>query len=110
MYGIKWDKANSVVDSNLYWHAGEDVDFNGLGLKEWQSETGKDLHSVIADPGIRTGDYHPTNRKALRKIGFEQFDWSEVGVYGDAGWLDLARYSSDRAALYDSTVERYLRQ
>lgn len=110
MHGHNWETVNFKADNNVYWHTGGEVSFNGLSLAEWRAATGKDVHSIVADPGI--GDFSGgvpviSNRKLLRKIGFVVPDWSVCGVYGDASWSSLAAFDPARAALFDETVANY---
>lgn len=111
MYGINWDKAHSDVNSNLYWHEGGEVSFNGLSLEEWRESAGKDQNSVIADPefgDIAGKDFHIADNDALEAIGFKTFDYSQAGVYGDEAWKALAAPDKSRESLYDAAVKRYL--
>lgn len=110
MYGINWEKPRADVRSNLYWHEGGEVSFNGLSIEEWQKTYDKDIDSIIADPLFKdaaNGDYTPTNKEALDKIGFQLFDFSEAGVYGEQTWKELSRYDASRAELFTRTVEYY---
>ena len=110
MYGINWDKVNFQSDKNIYWRTdGEIPSWNGLSLAEWQKQTGKDLHSIIADPqlvDIAKGDFTPRNKKALKKIGFKVFDPMQAGVEGDEEWIRLAQQDPRKAKLYDEIVEK----
>jgi len=109
LYGMQWPTVHFDADKNLYWHP-ENFSFNGLSLKEWTKATGKDKHSVVANPGfadISKADFRMSNKSALRKIGFKAFDYNEAGVYGDAAWKELARFDADRAKLYDEVVSGY---
>ncbi len=66
-----WQTGNVTLDSNCYWNMNnEKVIFiqstgsyganpqNYLTLKEWQQKSGKDVHSIMQDPGF-------VNAKAL---------------------------------------------
>lgn len=58
-----------VADKNLYWHFGGEASFNGQSIGEWRKVTGKDMHSIIADPAfvnISSGDFHMQKKKALK--------------------------------------------
>lgn len=93
MYGINWKDVNFQADYNLYWNTAGEVTWNGQTLKEWQTATGKDMHSVLADPqfgNVAKGDFTLGNRKAIRRIHFTPFDYTEAGVYGDDAWKALA--------------------
>ena len=97
---LNWDKVNFKAEKNLYWHYGEDVKFGDLSLKEWQAATCKDSGSIIADPKMGK-DWIPTNKKALKKIGFKTFDPSQAGVYGSEEWKAKAKMDPERLAEYD---------
>lgn len=105
LYDINWKDANTKVEKNLYWHYGDDVRFGDLSLKEWQAATGKDAGSIIADPRIGK-DWIPTNRKALKKIGFKPFDPSQAGVYGDREWVEKAAFDPARIAEYEQRINK----
>ena len=100
LYHLNWDKVNSKVEKNIYWHYGDDVRFGELSLKEWQATTGKDAGSIISDPKIGK-DLMPKDKKALKKIGFKTFDPSQAGVYGSEEWKAKAAMDPERIAEYD---------
>lgn len=111
MFSHNWKGVKFEAYDNLYWNASGPVSFNGQTLAEWQSSTGKDKGSIVADPGfvnIGSGDFTMRNRKALRKIGFKAFDWTQAGVRGDAAWKAAARLDPIREAEFDSVVSKYL--
>lgn len=104
MWGKNWDKVHFVADKNLYWHFGGEASFNGQSIGEWRKATGKDLHSIIADPAfvnISSGDFRMQNKKALKRIGFKQFDWTQAGVSGSDEWENLAKFNPDKALSFD---------
>lgn len=104
MWGKNWDKVHFVAEKNLYWHFGGEASFNGQSIGEWRKATGKDLHSIIADPvfvNISSGDFRMQNKKALKRIGFKQFDWTQAGVSGSDEWENLAKYNPDKALSFD---------
>ena len=105
LYAQNWDKVNFKAEKNLYWHYGDDVLFRDLSLKEWQAATGKDDGSIIADPKIGK-DWIPTNKKALKKIGFKPFDPSKAGVYGSDEWIAKAEMDPARIAEYDKLFKK----
>lgn len=111
MYGIKWDTVNSITDRNCYWYEGDgELMFNSLTFPQWQKETGRDCHSVVADPRFRdpsNDDYTVTNKSMMRKIGFRPFDQTKAGVYGDDAWLNLSQLPSHITDEYDAVVEAY---
>lgn len=83
-----------VFRNNLYWREeGGEIDFQGLTLKERQ-ERGWDLGSIIADPKFVDPEHYDFRLRPgspALKIGFEPFDYTKAGVYGDPDWVKLAR-------------------
>ncbi|MEI2722492.1 MAG: right-handed parallel beta-helix repeat-containing protein [Verrucomicrobiota bacterium] len=88
-----WKDTNVLVASNLYWDmSGEPVKFAGLGLDDWQ-KFGQDAGSVIADPlfvNAAQSDFRLRDSSPAVKVGFNPFDVSIAGVYGDRVWRQLA--------------------
>lgn len=88
-----WDDGKVAIHHNLYWHAtGEPMDFRGMTFDEWQA-SGKGTGSVIADPLFvdpENGDFRLKENSPVSKIGFQPFDYSKAGVYGDAEWVAKA--------------------
>ncbi|MBM3494997.1 MAG: right-handed parallel beta-helix repeat-containing protein [Armatimonadetes bacterium] len=88
-----WTDPNVVSERNLFWRFGQPVLFAGKPLSEWQA-TGKEAGSLVADPlftDIRKGDLRLRPGSPVAKIGFQPFDPSRAGVYGDKAWVKLAR-------------------
>lgn len=124
LYGIHWDEANSRCEKNIYWNRSSAAPlgssggsrgvlalFNGKTLEEWTAATGKDSTSLVADPQFAdpyAGDFSMKNRRALKKIGFQPFDYTEAGVYGSPEWKSLAALPEARIALYEETVGAYI--
>ena len=104
-----WEKINMVSDHNSYWDTRtKDVRFAKLSFTEWQ-KSGKDLHSVIADPGFVNPakfDFHIKNKALLRKIGFNSFDYSQAGVFGTSDWKKTAAFDPATAQEFDRAVVR----
>jgi len=110
MYGMRWGQVKADCHDNLYWCYTGDVSFNGLDLEAWQKKTGWDAGSIVADPGFTdpsSFDFTIKDSTAARKIGFEAFDWTEAGVYGDEAWVKLAQTNPDMAARFAATVADY---
>ncbi|MCB1066272.1 MAG: right-handed parallel beta-helix repeat-containing protein [Verrucomicrobiae bacterium] len=88
-----WKDDKVKVDHNLYWQAaGKPFDFSGLTFEEWQA-SGKDAGSLIADPGFvdpANGDFHLRENSPALKVGFQPFDDTRAGVYGDPEWVKRA--------------------
>ena len=90
----QWKDTNFIMLRNLYWPvAGQAFDFAGFSFDEWK-QRGQDAGSVVADPGFADAvkrDFRlETTNAALKAIGFEPFDFTQAGVYGDAAWKTLA--------------------
>lgn len=107
--GINWDRANFESDYNVYWDTRlKDITIGKKTFKEWQ-KSGKDTHSVIADPGFinpQMYDFKLKKNSIALKMGFKPFDYSKAGVYGSSGWLELARLDPELARQFDEAVKR----
>lgn len=82
-YG-QWGDDNVRVRRNLYWNGGGTVD---LG------EADQSVESVVADPLFvdpDNDDFRIRDTSAVKRIGFQPFDHSKAGVYGDSEWIQLA--------------------
>ncbi len=112
MWGINWGSVNFKADENLYWNTKGDVTWNGVSHEEWTKETGKDAHSVIADPQFRDvegGDFTIGNQAAIDKIHFKPFDYSQAGVYGNEDWIKLAQPDPAMHTRYQAIVDRLMK-
>jgi hypothetical protein len=82
-------------DNNLYWRTDDtELLFMQDTFAEWQAR-GMDTHSLIADPqfvDLAKDDFRlkPTS-PAITKLGFQPFDTSQCGLYGDRAWTDLPK-------------------
>lgn len=89
-----WNDENVAIHHNLYWQAaGQPVDFAGKNLEQWQA-SGKGQGSLIADPRFvdpAHDDFRLQPGSPATKIGFQPFDSSRAGVYGDAAWVAKAK-------------------
>lgn len=107
--GIRWDQTNFYADSNAYWDArGREITVGGLDFGTWQSR-GKDIHSVITDPKFENParmDFRINNRKLVKNIGFQPFDYHKAGVYGDDQWKAAAEINPERALEFRQMVDR----
>lgn len=85
--------AKVILRNNLYWRAGgQPFDFSGHSWAQWQS-AGNDAGSLIADPlfvNPEQRDFRLRPGSPAARIGFQPFDFSQAGVYGDPKWKDLA--------------------
>jgi hypothetical protein len=92
-----WARAKHDSDSNLFWDTtrGPASQFEGMSLDEWR-ELGHDQHSLIADPKFVDAahfDFRLRPGSPASRIGFQPFDISPAGLYGDPAWESLpSRY------------------
>ena len=104
-----WHKFNLLADYNCYFQPGaKDIKFAGQSFPEWQ-KAGKDVHSIIADPMFVNPDgfdFHFKKLSVAKKINFKPFDYSRAGVYGDAEWVQLAKYDPSLEKKFDAVVNR----
>ncbi len=89
-----WKDIRINMDNNCYWNAaGQEVQFVGLTLDQWRQQKSHDQHSIIADPGFVDPaklDFRLKPGSPALKIGFEPFDYTKAGVYGDPAWIAKA--------------------
>jgi hypothetical protein len=89
-----WDKIRFAGGNNLFWQAGgKPVDFLGQTLADWQAK-GHEKGSQTADPKFvdpEHGDFHLAADSPAIAMGFNPFDYTQAGVYGDASWVQKAR-------------------
>jgi hypothetical protein len=89
-----WTKITLNMDNNCYWNtAGQPITFAGLSLDQWRQQQKHDEHSIVADPLFvdpQNHDFHLKPNSPALKIGFEPFDYTKAGVYGDAAWIAKA--------------------
>ncbi len=89
-----WTKITINMDNNCYWNtAGQPITFAGLLLDQWREQKGHDKNSIVADPGFidpKNHDFHLKPGSPALKLGFEPFDYTKAGVYGEVGWVAKA--------------------
>jgi hypothetical protein len=94
LWGGTGRQGNIESDRNLLWSAGgHPVNCFGMSLDEWR-QRGRDIHSVIADPGFidpTRDDFRFRDTRAAEQIGFKPFDTTTAGVRGHEAWKALAR-------------------
>ncbi len=102
-----WHKFNLLSDYNCYWDTrSKDIRFADKSFAEWQ-KSGKDVHSVIADPifvNPEDFDFHFKNLSIAMKIKFVPFDYSMAGVYGPDEWIKLSQLDTEIAANFDKRI------
>jgi Right handed beta helix region len=90
-----WADTNFRLDHNIYFETkGQPVTFAGQSLGDWQKRTGQDRHSQIADPLFVDAehlDFRLKPESPALALGFQPFDTSRAGVYGDPAWVNQAR-------------------
>ena len=122
LYSGPFDKAQVLLEKNLFWDAsdksvnfapvslrwqGEDVDAtiaalanaHQTDLQQWQGK-GKDAGSLVADPLFVDPTHYDFKLKAdspASQIGFVPFDFSKAGVYGEEAWIKQARGTASPA-------------
>ena len=102
-----WNKFNLLTDYNCYWDTRtKDIRFASQSFSDWQ-KSGKDVHSIIADPHFvnpSAFDFHFKILSVAKKIRFVQFDYSKAGVYGSEIWKKLAEFDPIVAREFDERV------
>ena len=84
-------------DNNIYWHTdGADaLRFYRRTFAEWQG-LGLDPHSRLADPQFVNAakhDFRLQSTSPAIALGFQPFDISQAGLYGDAAWVNEASHA-----------------
>lgn len=105
-----WAKIKIVMDSNIYWNTASDkYDFSGMTFHEWLKTTGHDKHSLITNPMFNNPekfDFEFQNTKTVQKIGFQPFDISKAGVYGDEKWKEKSHLPEQVIREFDEVVRK----
>jgi len=102
-----WEKGNITADSNCYWNMNsakcsfiESTQSYGgrpliiTTLNDWQKRSGKDLHSIMKNPGFvnaKEFNFTFTDKSEVESIGFKPFNTYQAGVYGEKQWIELAK-------------------
>lgn len=109
LFSGNWDKVKMSSDHNCFWNPDKkDFLFGKLLFGGWK-QSGKDQHSVIADPGFAdpaSFDFRMKNQAVAKKIGFKPFDYSRAGVYGPEEWKKLAAFDPEIATQFDEAVRQ----
>ena len=102
-----WHKFNLLSDNNCYWDTRTtDIRFADKSFSDWQ-KSGKDVHSIIADPlfiNPAEFNFHLKNLSVAKKIKFVPFDYSRAGVYGSAEWKKLSEFEPELSEKFDNIV------
>ncbi|MDP4222237.1 MAG: right-handed parallel beta-helix repeat-containing protein [Bacteroidota bacterium] len=109
LFSSNWHKFNLLTDNNIYWDIRtKDIKFGDLTFEGWK-KSGKDIHSIIADPGFFNPshfDFRFKNNSIARRIKFVPFDYSKAGVYGSDDWKKLAEFDPFLSAKFDDMVRK----
>jgi hypothetical protein len=110
LFANNWGKINLSSDKNCYWDTRTtDIRFDDKSFSEWQ-KSGKDIHSIIADPGFvnpENFDFRFKKTSVAKKIGFVPFDYSLAGVYGSDDWKKLAQFDEKLAEQFDRAIAKF---
>jgi parallel beta-helix repeat protein len=92
-----WSNDRLKVDmkSNIYWRTdGKDLGFAGKTWDQWRAMGRDKQGSIIADPKFvdpEKRDFRFASDEVIKQTGFQAFDYSQAGVYGDSAWVALAK-------------------
>ena len=102
-----WSEFNLLSDYNCYWDTrSKDIRFADKTFSDWK-KSGKDIHSIIADPlfvNPAAFDFHLKNLSVAKKIKFVPFDYSGAGVYGSDEWKKLAVFDPELVKEFNERV------
>jgi parallel beta-helix repeat protein len=108
-----WRRAQVNIDYNCYWDPRTRTpDFCGLTFDKWK-KLNRDVHSVIENPlfvNPAKFDFNFVNLSVVRKIGFEPFDYTKAGVYGEENWVNKARLAPKLLRQFDEVMLRNFRK
>lgn len=89
----RWEQIRHESRNNTYWDTrSEPIRFVGQSLEAWQAK-GHEQKSQIADPKFadpKAGDFRLAEDSPALKLGFQPFDASKAGVYGEPDWIRKA--------------------
>lgn len=102
-----WARINLQADKNCYWDPrSKNIQFKNQSFAEWQ-KAGKDVHSIIANPDFADPsafNFSIKNKAVVRRIGFNEFDYLQAGVYGSDAWKKLSDFDPATARCFDEAV------
>jgi hypothetical protein len=108
LFSSNWHKFNLLTDNNIYWDTRtRDIMFGDKTFAEWK-KSGKDNHSIIADPKFinpQDYDFRLKNKSVVKKTGFIPFDFSKAGVYGSEEWKKMAEFDPELARKFDGIMK-----
>jgi hypothetical protein len=88
------DNRRFSFNRNVYWDAsGRPLEFLGMTFDQWQA-LGQDPDSVIADPLFADPehlDFRLKPNSPALQLGFQPFDPTQAGLYGDPEWVAIAQ-------------------
>ncbi|MBN8851511.1 MAG: right-handed parallel beta-helix repeat-containing protein [Sphingobacteriales bacterium] len=112
-----WKQGDVLLDSNCYWNmnnaacgfpiTGNDGKTRIGTFREWQQVSGKDGHSILADPEFvdaKNRNFKLKNNSAANRVGFKPFDYTKAGVYGDGSWKAKAKLAPEIVAAFNKSV------
>jgi hypothetical protein len=95
VFDKNWSKAKLDADYNLYWDAaGQPLKFADMDFATWQQQSGRDAHSMVADPlfeDLAGFDLRMKPQSPALALGFVPIDATLSGLTGDPAWVLRAR-------------------
>ncbi len=94
-YGGNWKKgSNFSTDYNCLWSTSDKpMLLGGRTLQVWQKD-GNDTHSIVKDPCFIDADkrdFRLKKNSPVFELGFKPIDTTQIGLYGDSRWINLAK-------------------
>ncbi|MDO4583716.1 MAG: right-handed parallel beta-helix repeat-containing protein [Planctomycetia bacterium] len=89
-----------ILNRNCYWCYTAPAEFYEKTLSQWQTESGLDTESIVADPLFQDAhryDFRLKPNSPALALGFQEFDVSQAGLRGDESWKALAATVQHRA-------------
>jgi hypothetical protein len=109
LFSGRWDSLRLTSDYNSYYdERTNNIRFGKDNFNTWQ-QRGNDAHSILADPGFvnpSAFDFRLKNDAVAKNIKFTPFDFTKAGVYGESGWVQLARFEEELAKKFDAIVTK----
>jgi len=94
LLGSTWKNGNWLSDYNLFWDtSGKAPEFSGRSFDEWRAQ-GFDRHGLVADPKFvdpAKRDFRFAAGSPAPSLGFQVFDFTKAGLYGDESWVNRAQ-------------------